>query len=208
MHGIWLLRSIMRGLGTNLFWIYMRNALRSFNWMKTYIYRDLIQALLSSQRNSGQSAIPHFPPPDHCHGQASLCALQSRFSHKLWWVHLFSADHNTLLPQTLFSVNETVPTTMLSCMPASSRSSFWGRIYHFYSYFICLFLLLEQNNWERKIRSKCLSGFMILDTWLLIVSNYCWKPEHHSGSNCGRGKCIHDAAKVINKKRPRIVYSA
>lgn len=63
MHGIWLLRSIMRGLGTNLFWIYMRNALRSFNWMKTYIYRDFIQALLSSQRNSGQSAIPYFPHP-------------------------------------------------------------------------------------------------------------------------------------------------
>lgn len=31
--------------------------------MKTYIYRDLIQALLSSQRNSGQSALPHFPHP-------------------------------------------------------------------------------------------------------------------------------------------------
>lgn len=31
--------------------------------MKTYIYRDFFQALLSSQRNSGQSAIPHFPHP-------------------------------------------------------------------------------------------------------------------------------------------------
>lgn len=162
MHGIWLLRSIMRGLGTNLFWIYMRNALRSFNWMKTYIYRDFIQAFLSSQRNSGQSAIPHFPHP--------IIAM-ARLPYVLFNPSSLTSFDVSIRSQQITTYCFLKPFLMSMRLYQQPRfpaflqvpkSSFWGRIYNFYSYFICLFLLLKQNTWGRKVRSKCLSGFMIL----------------------------------------------